>query len=140
MMRLTCTDSQDMFPTSWDLERRICTHNPEVAGSNPVPATQVRGPSGKPEGPLALRLVTELVTGTVARTVRAECPGQRVNDEYQPHTKRLPTHDRSAHCKHLASIPTRSPSEDATASAESCTSTSMLPDQPGQIDGTRSVS
>jgi hypothetical protein len=53
--------------TTWTLrtsvDRGRFTHNPEVAGSNPAPATMVRGPFRTRRGPLACSLFTDLCTG-----------------------------------------------------------------------------
>src|SRR6266516_1241401 len=45
-------------------EREFCTHNPEVAGSNPAPATKVRGPFRSWKGPFACLMLTDLLTGS----------------------------------------------------------------------------
>jgi len=50
-------------------------HNPEVAGSNPAPATKARGPFSNREGAFRLRVVNGLVNagcGLRAAGVRVE--------------------------------------------------------------------
>jgi hypothetical protein len=61
--RVLCLVSETRRNVGDGGDARRSAHNPEVAGSNPAPATKARGPFSNREGAFCLWFVTDLCTG-----------------------------------------------------------------------------